>query len=58
MSKKDNQLIKDIIEEEGLGYAIQHYISSKSIKDPKLAKLWIAAEEAMSKIIDYLKISL
>lgn len=51
-----NDEIKTYIENEGLGYSITSGISSNSIKDVKLRKLWKAAERALSEITDYLEI--
>lgn len=31
--------VADIVQIEGLGYAIQHYMSGESIEDPELAQL-------------------
>ena len=45
-----NDEVADIIENEGLGYAIESYLGYKDIDDPKLAKAWKQAEDAISKI--------
>lgn len=39
---------------EGMGYAIQHYLSHESIEDEKLAKLWKEAGDAISRVEGYL----
>ncbi len=44
----------DIIENEGVGYAVQHYISGDSFKDPKTAELWNAANKALTDLCEYL----
>lgn len=49
-AKKTDDEIKDIIENEGLGYAIQSYLSWKHIENKELAKWWKEASVAMSKI--------
>lgn len=38
------------VQQEGLGYAVQHYMSGKDIADPELAKLWDEAAEALDKL--------
>lgn len=52
--KLDVTGVADIVETEGLGYAINHYLSSDRIRDPELAKLWKEARKAMSKITELL----
>lgn len=47
--------IKQIVESEGLGYAVQDYLSSESILDPKLKQLWDAAQHALNAIEQYLE---
>lgn len=46
-SKKDLQEVRDIVENEGLGYAVQHYMSAESIADPSIAKRWREAKKAL-----------
>ena len=48
--KRNNEELKDIIGDEGLGYAIQFDISWKNIEDNEIAKLWKIASDAMDKI--------
>ena len=48
--KMSNEEINELIDEEGLGYAIQSSLSWKNIEDPKLAKAWREASDAMSKV--------
>lgn len=43
----------EIIENEGLGYAITSYISHDQIEDVKLADLWRVAKEVLDKIEEY-----
>lgn len=47
--------VSSIVENEGLGYAVQDYMSSERIEDPKLAKLWEEAKYALDKIDFYLE---
>lgn len=42
--------VADIVQIEGLGYAIQHYMSGESIEDPELAQLWGKCAELMYEI--------
>ena len=42
----------DIIDAEGLDYAIMHYCSADKIADPKLAKLWKKANKSLEDITD------
>ena len=49
-AKKSNQQVADIVESEGLGYAVQHYMGADAIKDPKLAALWKTAKDALDAI--------
>lgn len=45
--------VADIIEEEGIGYAIQKYLSAKNIADPKLADMWRRARILLAEIERY-----
>lgn len=38
------------VEDEGLGYAIQHYMSGEDIEDPELARLWDQASDMLNNI--------
>lgn len=40
-------------EQEGIGYAVQHYMSGKHIADPECAKLWDEAAAALNKLEAY-----
>lgn len=42
--------VAQIIENEGLGYAIQHYMRGKDIADPKLAAMWDECRDLMDEI--------
>ena len=50
MSKKSLQDVADIVDNEGLGYAVQDYMSADSIEDEELAKLWDEAGIILNKI--------
>lgn len=56
MEEFSNEDVTSIIDNEGLSYAIQHYIGSNQIEDPKLAVLWKEARCILDKICDYLGI--
>lgn len=45
----------DIIENEGLGYAIRHYTSGDDFKDPETHRLWDAADKALVELVEYLE---
>lgn len=45
----------DIIENEGIGYAILHYTSGSNFKDQETARLWDVAETALNDLVDYLE---
>jgi hypothetical protein len=49
-AKKSNRQVADIVEMEGLGYAVQNYMSADQIKDQKLAALWKTAKDALDAI--------
>lgn len=38
------------VQQEGIGYAVQHYMSGKDIADPELAKLWDEAAAALDRL--------
>ncbi len=44
------QTVAEIVDNEGLGYAVLHYLSGVSIEDPELAKLWDEAAVILKKI--------
>lgn len=55
MKKYTNKQVAEIVENEGLGYAVQHYMSSEDIKDKELAKQWEVAKGALNTITNILK---
>lgn len=42
--------VADIVNSEGLGYAVQHGLSADSIEDLRLAGLWATAKTALKAI--------
>jgi hypothetical protein len=47
--------VKSIVEQEGIGYAVQSYMGYENIEDERLAFLWKQAKEALDgieKILD------
>ena len=55
MDKYTNGDAVDIIENEGLGYAVQHYCTGDYFKDPQTAKLWDEASNALNALSLYLE---
>ena len=55
MEKHTIEEVRDIIETEGLGYAVQDYMSAESIADETLAHYWKKASEYLNKITDYVE---
>ena len=49
-TKLSNTEVAEIIEAEGLGYAISSYLSSDRIADSRLQEAWQQAETAMNVI--------
>ncbi len=54
MSKYNDKEIAEIVDSEGLWYAITSYLNSGDIENPELAELWAQAETILSKIDDIL----
>jgi hypothetical protein len=50
VKKYSNQDVADIVQSEGLGYAIESYLSHNQIEDEGLAKLWQDCRAIMSEI--------
>lgn len=48
--KKTTMEVVDVVECEGLGYAVQDYMSADSIEDPGLAAAWQRAKDALDEI--------
>ena len=59
ISAQDDKLTNgeaiDIIENEGLGYAVQYYISGDKFKDPMTTAYWNAASTALTVLSEYLE---
>lgn len=51
---KTNGYAADVIENEGVGYAIMHYIDGDAFKDPETRRLWAAAEQALVALCAYI----
>lgn len=45
----------DIIENEGMGYAVQHYCDGDYFKDPETARLWAEAADALNALQQYVE---
>ncbi|MEK5178490.1 hypothetical protein [Paenibacillus odorifer] len=46
----DNAELADIIEDEGIGYAVEEYVDIVQITDPVTRDLWAQAETLLSAI--------
>lgn len=55
MEKMSVEEVRDVIESEGLDYAIMHYMSADNIMDETLRKYWTKAAEYLNKITDYVE---
>lgn len=58
MSKKRNRTnlnVSEIVDREGLGYAIIAYMDSDDFEDRHLAKLWDKAQKILREIEDILE---
>ena len=49
-----NETVVDVIDCEGLGYAVQHYFKASMLEDKNLQVLWQRAADALSAIEAYL----
>jgi len=54
-NKYSLQDVANIVESEGLDYAITGYMGADRIEDAELAKQWNIAREALEKIEEILK---
>lgn len=52
---KTNGYAVDTIENEGLAYAVRHYIDGSCFKDPDTARLWREADAALAALITHLE---
>lgn len=48
--------LRDIVETEGLGYAIMDYVNPKNIEDKDIRVLWETAKDAMEDLADELEL--
>lgn len=55
MKKYTTEEVADIVYNEGLGYAVQFYMSAKDIGNPELAREWEIAKTALNNINNILK---
>lgn len=55
MEKYSIQTVVDIINSEGLGYAVKDCMNGENIADEKLAKLWDVAINALMEIELYIE---
>lgn len=49
-----NKKAKQIIDNEGVGYAVQHYIDGSEFSDPQTVKLWNKACSSLDDLEEYL----
>ncbi len=54
MDKVSNEQVVEIIETEGLGYAIGEYLNADNIEDETLATMWEEAQNLLHEIDNYL----
>jgi hypothetical protein len=52
---QSNNDVVDIIENEGMGYAVMNYMDSSQIMDLELAELWDEAATALGALESYLR---
>jgi len=52
--KYSNKRARQIINQEGIGYAVQSYCSAEEFKDPQTVYLWKKAYEALESLEFYL----
>jgi len=56
MAKKlSKKQVREIVEYEGLGYAIQSYLGAGKIENKQLSKLWSQAKIIMDEISEILR---
>lgn len=46
----------DIIENEGIGYAVLHYCDGSNFEDYITCFLWDAAQNSLQNLVDYLEL--
>lgn len=50
----DDIEVAEIAADEGLEYAVRHYMGAESIKSPETAQLWQAADDALTALAKHL----
>lgn len=55
MTKYDNEQLCQIIDIEGLDYALLHYLDPKDIEDREVRQACVAAKQAMQDVLKILK---
>ena len=50
----DDEELKDIIDNEGFGYAVQYYLNPEKIECEDTKRLWIEAAKAMDALAEHL----
>lgn len=53
-SKMSLEEVGNYVSSEGIGYSLTSGLGYRSIEDPKLAKMWKQASDAIKKVEDYL----
>lgn len=48
--------VRERVEQEGLDYAVRHYMDGSSIQNPVTAKLWDEAATALEKLAKHLRL--
>lgn len=56
MAKMSDIEVREVVDSEGLDYAVRHYMDSNGIGNPETAKLWDAAAEALNALAAQLKL--
>lgn len=51
-----NEEIADVVESEGLGYAVQYYLNPELIEDDELKQKWQDAKDALDALTEYLNL--
>ena len=54
MAGKSIAEVNEIVEMEGLGYALEDYLNEDEIEDGKLAELWGEARGAIAAVREFL----
>lgn len=55
MDPYTNGEVVEIIENEGLDYAVRHYCDADSIKDPETSALWAEAAGSLDRLVEHLE---